>query len=112
MELRKTICAAEILNECFGNGDRRKSSPKINEILPKIEGWQVGARQRNYSGYGDQKKIFYRIVDDENEELQDVDYKPNEEEKNYSIDYDDPRNDPNYAIEEDYDKNDDDDFPF
>ena len=112
VELRKTICAAEILNECFGNGDRRKSSPKINEILPKIEGWQVGARQRNYSGYGDQKKIFYRIVDDENEELQDVDYKPNEEEKNYSIDYDDPRNDPNYAIEEDYDKNDDDDFPF
>lgn len=65
VEFRKTICAAEILNECFGNGDRRKSPQKINEILPKIEGWQVGERQKNYSGYGDQKKIFYRLTTDE-----------------------------------------------
>lgn len=109
VELRKTICAAEILNECFGNGDRRKSSQKINEILPKIKGWQVGERQSNYSGYGDQKKIFYRVADEEDKELQDDDYKPNEE-KNYSVDYDAPQNDPNYAIEEDYDRNDDEDF--
>lgn len=109
VELRKTICAAEILNECFGNGDRRKSSQKINEILPKIKGWQVGERQSNYSGYGDQKKIFYRVADEEDKELQNDDYKPNEE-KNYSVDYDAPQNDPNYAIEEDYDRNDDEDF--
>ena len=110
VELRQSICAAEILNECFGNGDRRKSSQKINEILPKIEGWQVGERQSNYSGYGDQKKIFYRVADEENEEFPDNDYEPNEAES-YSIDYDDLRNDPSYAIEEDYDKNDD-DFSF
>ena len=110
VELRQSICAAEILNECFGNGDRRKSSPKINEILPKIEGWREGKRQSHYSGYGDQKKIFYRIAnddEDENEELQNGDYEPNEEE-NFS---DGPQVTADYAIDEDNDK-DDDDFPF
>ena len=108
VELRQSICAAEILNECFGNSDRRKSPQKINEILPKIEGWQQGKRDKNYSGYGDQKKIYYRVNNEEiNEEETHnfAQFNLNEEDDVYK-----PTSDPYYAID---DENiDDDDLPF
>ena len=58
---RESTCAAEIFNECFGN-DRRKSMPRINEILHMIDGWTlVNQQQKNFAGaYGNQKKIYRR----------------------------------------------------
>ena len=60
-ELRQHICPAEIFNECFDKTDRRKSVPKILEVLNKIDGWEQGARLRNFDPeYKDQKIVFHR----------------------------------------------------
>ena len=59
-ELRQHICAAEIFTECFGS-DKRKSMQRIHEILPTLDGWELGKRIRNCTAYGDQKKAYYRI---------------------------------------------------
>ena len=68
-ELREHICAVEIYNECFGN-DRRKSPTRINEILNRIEGWNLGARiQKADPAYPDQKKVFYRDKEQQRKNL-------------------------------------------
>ena len=61
-ELRDSICATEIYNECFGN-DRRKSMTRISEVLANNlpEEWQRDKRRR-LKEYGDQKNIFVRTV--------------------------------------------------
>ena len=59
-ELREHICAAEIYNECFGQGDKRKLMYRFNEILDSLEGWHVGARLRTDPEYREQKKPYYR----------------------------------------------------
>ena len=64
-ELREHICAAEIFNECFGTGDKRKAMYRINEVLNKLDGWHLGTRlQKADPEYREQKKPFYR--DDDN----------------------------------------------
>jgi len=59
-ELREHICAVEIYNECFGN-DKRKSPTRINEILNRIDGWNLGLDiARDDPAYLRQRKVFYR----------------------------------------------------
>ena len=62
--IRQQTCAAEIFNEFFGSADKRKSMIRINEVLNKLDGWaQENRRQKNFAGaYGDQKKIYSRLV--------------------------------------------------
>ena len=63
-ELREHICAAEIFNEAFANGDKRKVMYRINEILTDLEGWHLGDRLRNADPeYREQKKPYYRNED-------------------------------------------------
>lgn len=60
-ELREHICAAEIFNECFGTGDKRKLMYRLNEILDNLEGWHLGARlQKADPEYREQRKPYYR----------------------------------------------------
>ena len=63
---REHICAAEIFNECFGTGDKRKLMYRFNEILDTLEGWHLGARIRSDTEYKDQKKAYYRDEDNRN----------------------------------------------
>lgn len=63
-EYRQHICAAEIFNECFGTGDKRKLMYRFNEILDTLEGWHLGERLRTDPEYREQKKPYYR--DEEN----------------------------------------------
>jgi len=59
-ELREHICAVEIYNECFGN-DKRKSPTRINEILNRIDGWNLGEDiSKADPAYLRQRKVFYR----------------------------------------------------
>ena len=59
-ELREHICAVEIYNECFGN-DKRKSPTRINEILNRIDDWNLGADiSKTDPAYLRQRKVFYR----------------------------------------------------
>ena len=59
-ELREHICAVEIYNECFGN-DKRKSPTRINEILNRIDGWNLGGDiSKADPAYLRQRKVFYR----------------------------------------------------
>ena len=62
-ELREHICAAEIFNECFGTGDKRKLMYRFNEILDTLDGWHLGARLRTDPEYREQKKPYYRDKD-------------------------------------------------
>ena len=72
-ELRTSICAAEIYNECFGN-DRRKSMTRISEVLANLpEEWQRDKRRKSKE-YGDQRNIFSRTV----EPMSDAEETPNE----------------------------------
>ena len=58
--LRQHICAVEIYNECFGN-DKRKSPTRINEILNRIDGWNLGGDiSKADPAYLRQRKVFYR----------------------------------------------------
>ena len=57
---REHICAAEIRNEYFAANDKRISAQALNEILPQIEGWELGKQIKRDSAYGDQKKVFWR----------------------------------------------------
>ena len=60
-ELREHICAAEIFNEAFGTGDKRKAMYRINEILSTLDGWHLGDRlQKADPEYSNQKKPYYR----------------------------------------------------
>ena len=59
-ELRQHICAAEVNNECFDRLDRRKSVPRINEILSRVEGWTKGAPIYRDPAYGKSTIVFYR----------------------------------------------------
>lgn len=59
---RERICAAEIFNEAFGN-DKRKSMPRISEILARLEGWTLGKRIDRDNAYGCQKKVYWRDAD-------------------------------------------------
>lgn len=61
---RNLTCAAEIYNEFCGSGDKRKNIYRIVEALGSVEDWQLlaGKRDKNFHGYGDQKKIFGRIA--------------------------------------------------
>lgn len=60
-ELRNTICAAEIFNECFNANKSRATTRLISELLPKLEGWSLGKRQRNKDTvYKDVKKPYIR----------------------------------------------------
>lgn len=60
-ELREHICAAEIFNECFGTGDKRKLMYRFNEILNTLDGWHLGARlQKADPEYREQRKPYYR----------------------------------------------------
>ena len=61
--LREHICAAEIYNEFFGSGDKRKLIHRINEILTTLDGWHLGERKtlRNADPeYREQKKPYFR----------------------------------------------------
>ena len=59
-EQRMHICAAEVYNEYF-NSDRRATIYKINELLPKLDGWTLGQRfQKKDKVYTDQKKVYCR----------------------------------------------------
>ena len=63
-ELREHICAAEIFNEAFSTGDKRKAMYRINEILTNLDGWHLGKRLRNADPeYTEQKKPYYRNED-------------------------------------------------
>lgn len=62
-EYREHICAAEIFNECFGTGDKRKLMYRFNEILDTLEGWHLGDRLRTDPEYREQKKPYYRDKD-------------------------------------------------
>lgn len=60
-EPREHICAAEIFNEGFGTGDKRKAMYRINEILSNLDGWHLGARlQKADPEYREQRKPYYR----------------------------------------------------
>ena len=59
-ELRQRVCASEICHECLG-GDPRKYTTRLNEILSKLDGWELGTRlQKADLEYNDQRKPFYR----------------------------------------------------
>ena len=74
-ELREHICAAEIFNECFGTGDKRKLMYRFNEILDTLEGWHLGARlQKADPEYREQKKPYYR--DEDNRPIEPTDEPP------------------------------------
>ena len=63
-EYRMHICAAEIYNECFCTGDKRKLMYRISEILDSLDGWHLGDRlQKADSEYREQKKPYYRDKD-------------------------------------------------
>ena len=63
-EYRQHICAAEIFNEAFANGDKRKLMYRINEILTDLEGWHLGDRlQKADPEYREQKKPYWRDED-------------------------------------------------
>ena len=62
-EQRNHICAAEIFNEAFDT-DRRKSMPRIAEILGHLDGWKKGKRIGHDSAYGNQSKVYYRDCSD------------------------------------------------
>ena len=63
-ELREHICAAEIFNEAFSTGDKRKAMYRINEILTNLDGWHLGNRlQKADPEYTEQKKPYYRNED-------------------------------------------------
>ena len=67
-EDRMHICPAEIYQEAFDRGDRRKSYPKILESLNRLDGWAQGTPlYRTDPAYNDQRVAFYRI-DADNEE--------------------------------------------
>ena len=66
VELRDSICSAEIYNECFGFGyDQRKSINRIAEILARDlpEEWTRYGR-RKCGVYGDQKSVYVRDISD------------------------------------------------
>lgn len=64
---RQTICASEILHECFSPTDRRKSTSKILDVLEKLDDWQQGERLQNADPlYRDQKKVYYRVTTTDN----------------------------------------------
>jgi hypothetical protein len=84
-ELREHICAAEIYNECFGTGDKRKLIYRINEILDNLEGWHLGDRKQNYDPeYHDQKKPYYRNEGNRPQEEADI---PQAEKKSETTPY-------------------------
>lgn len=61
-EQRQHICAAEIYHECFANGDKRKQMYRIQEILSKLDGWQLGDRlQKADPEYPEQRKPYFRV---------------------------------------------------
>ena len=65
-EYRQHICAAEIFNEAFANGDKRKLMYRINEILTDLEGWHLGDRlQKADPEYSNQKKPYWRDEDNQ-----------------------------------------------
>ena len=59
-EYRQHICAAEIFNEAFPANDKRKSMPRIHEILASLVDWIVGKNTPRDPVYGNQRKVFYR----------------------------------------------------
>ena len=63
-ELRDTICAAEIYNECFSR-DQRSSMKRISEVLARKlpPEWEKRGRQK-CGVYGDQKTVYVREVTD------------------------------------------------
>lgn len=66
VELRDSICAIEIYNECYGSGyDQRKNINRIAEILARDlpEEWTRYGRKR-CSIYGDQKSVYVRDISD------------------------------------------------
>ena len=59
-EIRQRVCASEICHECLG-GDARKYTTRLNEILSKLDGWELGTRlQKADPEYNDQRKPYYR----------------------------------------------------
>ena len=63
-EIRQHICMSEILSEAFANGDKRKNTFRITEILSTLEGWTLGERlQKADPQYPDQRKPYYRNDD-------------------------------------------------
>lgn len=66
---RTETCAAEIHNEFFAIGDKRKTVNKIAEILARLEGWvSLGQQRKKFGSYGNQKKIYCRVSNNENTE--------------------------------------------
>ena len=67
--IRQKTCASEILNECFTSGDNRKKIFRIVEVLNNLDGWRKfeGKREKDFNGYGDQKRIYFRITQGEEE---------------------------------------------
>lgn len=66
VELRDSICSAEIYNECFGFGyDQRKSINRIADILARDlpEEWTRYGRKK-CGVYGDQKSVYVRDISD------------------------------------------------
>ena len=66
VQMRDSICSAEIFNECFGYGyDNRKSINRIADILARDlpEEWTRYGR-RKCGIYGDQKSVYVRDISD------------------------------------------------
>lgn len=60
---RQETCSAEIYNEFFNGGDKRKQIFRINEILSKLNDWQkVEEQRRDFYGYGNQKRFYRRSI--------------------------------------------------
>lgn len=64
---RETVCVAEIWTECLGKNkedmDRYKTR-EINDIMRRMEGWQLSGSTKNFRLYGKQK-YYYRTHEDE-----------------------------------------------
>ena len=64
VQMRDSICSAEIYNECFGFGyDQRKSINRIADILARDlpDEWTRYGR-RKCGIYGDQKSVYVRDI--------------------------------------------------
>lgn len=73
-EYRQHICPAEVFAEAFPNSDKRKSVSRINELFNALEsdGWQRGKRFCDDDKYPNQRKVLYRVSNDDTQDEPDT----------------------------------------